>query len=370
MLEVVTKLFKKINNTLNLFLAIGLVLFVVIAIYSFSQPAQSAVNNNATSTQIGTTYAYKATVSPNILYPAGGTVPVGETIVKKITTAIPIDLKSTINAAEEVIVKGTHEVQLVVKAQDLWEKRFPLEQKQSFEQQGTEISIIDSLYTISLNELNAFITQVEEETGITPSNYTLEVEPNLVGTISYAGIERELLVQDKLVFQYAFDSIILASEKAFTSTIPFGTAEVITNTFTLAGVAIPLATIRTASTMLSLLLILAIFFFNKTSFVKRKAKIPSEIDTINKKYGNRIIQVSNNENLNQKSIISLTSFKSIVKIADEKELPIFFHTSHQENQAIYFIVDGNYVYNFETAKIEVVRSAGNRVESHELYAKN
>ena len=64
------------------------------------------------TSQIETSYDYKATITPNILYPNGGTVEVGDTIFKKITTAIPFNLKSTINSDNEVIAKGTYEVQL------------------------------------------------------------------------------------------------------------------------------------------------------------------------------------------------------------------------------------------------------------------
>ena len=132
-----------------------------------------------TRAQIGDNYDYKATITPNILYPNGGTVEVGDTIFKKITTAIPFNLKSTINSDNEVIAKGTHEVQLLVNAGDLWERSFPLEQKKSFEQKGTEISLIDTAYKIDLGKVNTFITQVEEETGIRPSQYTIEVVPNI-----------------------------------------------------------------------------------------------------------------------------------------------------------------------------------------------
>ena len=347
-----------------------LLLSAAVSIYSFSQSATTTNEKNDNSTQIKTTYDYKATITPNILYPDGGTVEVGDTIFKKITTAIPFNLTSTINSGNEVIAKGTHEVQLVINAGDLWEKSFPLEQQQSFEQKGTEISIIDNAYKIDLEKINAFIMQVEEETGIRPSQYTIEVVPTIIGTINYAGKERDIQVEDKLIFQYSYDDIVLSSEKTFASTTPFSTTEVITNTFKLVGVALPLTPVRTVSTVVSLLLLLTILYMNKDFFTKRSTQNPSQIDRINKKYGNRIIQVSEKENIAQKSIITLTSFKSILKIADEKELPIFYHNVHQDGRTAYFIIDGDYFYNYETPKTELVRSTKKGVGSDEVYAKD
>ena len=74
--------------------------------------------------------------------------------------------------------------------------------------------------------------------------------------------------------------------------------------------------------------------------------------------------------MDEKSIISLTSFKSILKIADEKELPIFFHKIHHDGRAVYFIVDGDYLYNYETLKIDLIRSTKKEVGSIEVYAKD
>ena len=69
------------------------------------------------------------------------------------------------------------------------------------------------------------------------------------------GQEKDIQVQDKLIFQYSYDEIILSSEKTFTSTTPFTSTEVITNTFKLVGLALPLAPVRTAYTSLSFLLL-------------------------------------------------------------------------------------------------------------------
>src|SRR5690606_19738106 len=216
----------------------------------------------------------------NVLNPAGGTVPVGETIVKKITTAIPIEIKTTITSTEKVLVEGEHEVQLTVVAEDLWEKTFPLEHKQSFQQTGMTVSPIASNYTIDLNKINAFIIQAEEETGITPSKYSLIVSPTIKGTISFDGIQRDIQTQENLIFHYLFDSIVLASEKDFTSIVQFGSSETVAATLNFLGIAVPVTALRVLSTVMTLVLLLLWILLNN---IIKPRKRKSQIDLINKK---------------------------------------------------------------------------------------
>lgn len=370
MLKIVQKLFRKNSRKSIYILVPALLLAASLSIYTSSQSATTTNVKNDSSVQIGTTYDYRATITPNILYPDGGTVEVGDTLFRKITTAIPFNLKSTLSSANEVIAKGTHEVRLVINAGDLWKKSFPLEQKQTFEQQGTDISILNNPYKIDLEKIGAFILQVEDETGISLPQYTIEVVPNIVGTIKYDGEEKTIQIEDKLTFQYSYDNIVLSSEKKFVSTTSFTTTEVITNTFKLMGISLPLTPVRIVSTVLSLLLLLTLLYTNKDFFSKRNTQSTSQIDKIHKKYGNRIIPVSKKENIAHKSIITLTSFKSVLKIADEKELPIFYHKIHQDGRAAFFIIDGDYFYTYETLKTELVRSSKKGVESDEIYGKD
>ena len=48
---------------------------------------------------------------------------------------------------------------------------------------------------------------------------------------------------------------------------------------------------------------------------------------------------------------------------------LFFATrAHQDGSAVYFIVDGDYLYNYETIKTDLVRSTEKGAESEEAYA--
>ncbi|MGB2993667.1 MAG: DUF5305 family protein [Paenisporosarcina sp.] len=360
--------FKGNNKKIVFTLVVLLIISLPISVYALLKPPTTSNQITDNNLEIDTSFDYKATIKPNLLYPEGGTIDVGDTIIKNITTSIPVDLKSTIHSENEVIAKGTHEIQLVVKATDLWERSFSLAEKQTFEHKGTEISIVDSTVSVNLEEVKSFIKQVEEETGISPEQYSIEIVPNILGTITFEGKEREFQLDDKLAFQYYYDEVVLASEKTFSSVTPFTSTEVITNSFRIFGLTLPLIPVRTVSTIFSSILFIAFIYVYKNFVNNRIKPIRSQIDKINKKYGNRIISVSQKVNMDEKSIITLSSFISVLKVADEKELPIFCHKIHEDGTALYFIVDGDYVYNYETIKSTLIHSTEKGIISDNAYA--
>ena len=368
MRKISVKKFKENNKKIVFTLVILLIISVPISVYSLVKPPSTSNQITDNNLEINTSFDYKATIKPNVLYPDGGTVEVGDTIIKKITTSIPVDLQSMINSENEVTAKGSHEIQLVVKAADLWERSFSLAEKQTFEHKGTEIPILDSTFNVNLEEVKTFIEQVEEETGISPEQYSIEIVPNILGTINYEGKERDFHLEDKLAFQYTYNEITLASEKSFSSVTPFTSTEVNTNSLIIFGITLPLIPVRIVSTIFSSLLLIAFIFAYKNLVNYRVKPIRSQIDKINKKYGNRIISVSQKVNMDEKSIITLSSFKSVLKVADEKELPIFCHKIHEDGTALYFIVDGDFVYNYETIKSSLTQSTEKGIISEKAYA--
>ncbi|QUW23535.1 hypothetical protein JSQ81_08555 [Sporosarcina sp. Marseille-Q4063] len=369
MKRIFSNLLNKKNKKLKFSLTGLLIIAATVSVSSFLQSTTTTSQINDNTAQFGTSYEYQATITPNILYPKGGTVDVENTIFKKITTAIPINLTSTIKSDNEVTAAGTYEIQLIVKAGELWERVFPLQEKQVFELKGTELILIDNNFDIALTEINSFITQVEEETGIRSDQYLLEVVPTINGTITYDGKEMPIPEQENLVFQSSYEEIVLISDKSFTSAIPFTSSEIITNTFNFFGTALPLVPVRIISMILSILLLLPIIYLNASLVATRKKTSTTQVDKINKKYGSRLIPVSQKINSDDKTMITLQSFKSIIKIADEKELPIFYYRTHQDGSAVYFIADGDYLYRYETVKLTIARSTEEILDGDEAYAK-
>jgi len=366
--SILVNLYKGKHKKIFAPLILVLIISAAVSVYSLSRPAITTTQTSANSPRIETNYNYKATITPNVLYPKGGTVKAGVTMFRKITTAIPVNLKSTINYDNEVLAKGTHEVQLVVRAGEIWERMFPLAEKQDFEVKGKTITVLENTYKIDLEKVNAFVLQVEEETGIKSPQYAIEIVPNIQGTIHYDGKEMNIQEQGNLAFQYSYDEITLASEKMFTSTTPLPTTEMNPNTIKLFGLTLPVNPVRIISSLLSLLLLLTIVFVYKNIVTNHDKPITSRVEKINKKYIGRIILVSKKINIDHKSILTFDSFKSVLKIADDKELPIFFYNDHQDGSVIYFIVDGDYLYSYETSITDLIPRTAKRIRKEKTYA--
>lgn len=369
--EIIENIFNKKNGKLILILAILLLISASITVYSITQPSTITNQVDDNISQMETIYEYQATIKPNVLYPEGGTIEVGDTIFKKITTAIPFYMKTTIKSTNEVLAKGTYEIELIIRAGELWEKKFPLDIKQSFEQKGTEISLLDKMLNIDLEKVNTFIIQVEEETGMRSDQYTIEVVPNMQGTINFNEKEVPFQMEEKLIFQDSYDKIVLGSETRFESITPFTTTQKYTNTFQIFGLDLPISTIQLVSSLLSFLLLVAIIALGYKNFAKLRVKrVTTQIEKINKKYGSRIITVSKKINMMNKSIFTLYSFKSVLKISEDKELPIFLYRDALEEIGTYFVVDGDYLYTYDTVKVDLIRNSNKDVDIGDAFAEN
>lgn len=359
------------NNAKAVFYALLLLAVISgsVLVRSLLQPLTTTSEFNDNNANLETSYDYKATITRNVLYPKGGTIDVGDTILTKITTAIPLNLTTSLSLDNEATIRGSHEVQLVIDAGELWNRVFPLEPKQSFDLTGKDLAILDKSYQIKLVEITTFIAQVEEETGIRADQYSIEIAPNIEGTIFYDGKTESIPEQESLVFQLTNDELILLSEKSFKNVTHFTSTGIMTNGFIFLGSSLPLVHVRVISSIFSFLMLLSLIYLYPILMASRKKSSANQVDKINKKYGNRIIPVSQNINSEEKTMITLLSFKSIIKIADEKELPIFYHRIHQDGRAVYFIADGDYLYNYETIKLTIARSTEGIVEGDEAYAK-
>src|SRR5690606_26115188 len=96
---------------------------------------------------------------------------------------------------------------------------FTIHSKEKLEREGKNISLFDISSQIDLDKVEAFIQQVEKETGVKHLQYELEVVPTIQGVVEYSGKVFDIDVQDKLTFNYLSDEIILASEKNFSTAI-------------------------------------------------------------------------------------------------------------------------------------------------------
>lgn len=375
-IEILHLSISKFNNT-SKFIVLGLLaISVIIASYCWLQPTTVTTQNITNTINVRTDYNYQATITPNRLYPEGGTFDVNNAILLNVTDKIPVTLQTTINSNSPIIVDGTQEIQLKLIAGHYWEKIFPLAKEKSFNIEGTEISLINGNYDIDLKMIKSFIAEVEKEVSIRPEFYTLEINPNINGTLHYNGNDQLLAHDNKLVFQIYFNEVLLASDKSFDSSYPFTFEKSEVNTINLAGLIMPVKPVRLLSSLCTLLFLLISIGLFKNQISSKYLLPVSENEKIQKKYGNRLIPVTQKTDSTPQNIITLNSIKSLVQIADVKDLPIFhYQFPQQPNNHLYFMIEGDYTYHFNVTVSPFVRSRVQQknnkteAESESQYAK-
>ncbi len=346
---------KKNHTIINYLLLIFLAASAILAIFTWLQPATVTQNNENTLT-IQSTYDYKTTITANSLFPEGGTVDTGNTIFKNITQAIPVTLDTVINFKEPVLAEGSHEIQLLLKAGEYWERTFPLQEKRSFKNEGTEIAVMKEKVSIDLDMIKEFIAEVEKDLSIRPEFYTLEVMPNLAGTVSRDGMVQEIQQADNLKFQIYFEEVLLASDTSFTSSYPYSETMTYTNTLHLFGLGISITLLRNICTAAAAFFLLAILLMNKEGLISRMNRSSSESVKIERKFGDRLIPVSQEMQTEGKNIISFDSFKSLIQLADAKDLPVFQFKDTPLHTVHYFVIERDYIYQLEVHEATFTRT--------------
>lgn len=331
-----------------------------IAIYSWLQPNKITSENVDNDLQIKTQYDYQATISPNILYPDGGVIEKKKELVKAILSDIPFTINSTIRSDKPVTVKGSYEIQLIVKADNIWEKKFTIGEKKNFSGNGTEISIFKGdRFKIDYESVSDFISDVEEELSIQPEYYSLIVQPYVNGIIQYNDSTQVLTLQDQLVFQDYFENVILGSDTEYSSSLPFTTSTVTENEISLFKFTIPLILVRLISSVLALLF-LAIYLLLIVKF-KQKQSVQEKII---RKHKDKLIPLSKQIETYNHSVVHLHSFKSLLQISDSKELPIFYVSSSIDHATVYFIIDSYYIFQYKFIEKPML----NHLEERDAYA--
>ena len=346
---------KKNYTIINYLLLTFLAISAILAIFTWLQPTTVTQNSENTLT-IESSYDYKATITANSLFPEGGTVDTGNTIFKNITQAIPITLDTVINFKEPVSAEGTHEIQLLLKAGEYWERTFPLQEKRSFQQEGTEISVLNEAFEIDLEMIKEFIAEVEKDLSIRPEFYTLEVMPNLTGTISRDGMVQEIQQANNLKFQIYFEEVLLASDTSFTSSYPYSETMTYANTVQLFGMGASIVLLRNIGTAGVIFFLAIILLMNKDAVVGRLYRPSSESVKIEKKFGDRLIPVSQEVMMDSKNVISFDSFKSLIQLADAKDLPVFQFKNASHHTVLYFMIERDYVYQLEVHEAPLTRT--------------
>jgi len=103
-----------------------------------------------------------------------------------------------------------------------------------------------------------------------------------------------------------------------------------------------------------LLLMLLVGIMEMTMSKKRKV---SDIDLIDKKYKSKMISVTDKSKFENFIHVDLHDFKSLLKVAEEKEELILKYIDSMENMVYYYVMGTTYIYSYHTSKEFAIESS-------------
>jgi hypothetical protein len=323
-----------------------LVLFSAIAFRTFTSPEHVNMVTYMNNIQQKTDYSYKIDVIPSSLYPYGGTITPEHRIFTKITENLIVSISSMIRAEKPVLVEGSYKIIIKLVAEDLWEKEYNIIiSNQKINIEGTEISLINDAVRIPIHDILEYTQIMEQELGYSSDRYLISINPIIEGTIKAGNKSNPIASPPELTFSLTSRDISLIGEKSFVNDNPVQETEVLVSDYNFMGFSIPLSIARLVSFILTLGPLTYISLYTVDALRNQKENIYESV-AIDLKYKNRLINLKRSFDYSDKYILIVDDFKSLVRIADEKELPILrFEASAVSVN--YFVINGQCIYSYQ-----------------------
>lgn len=342
------------NRLVYIVAAVLLITFLILTCISFSIPyliQETIVTNNIEQTcDIG----YSAEVVACTLYPKGGIIKPEGILMGSIAKYLVFDVEALVQSDRPVDISGTSRVNAILVADRLWEREFPLSRQTNVNATGEHNVLISGTFRLDVNKIFKFIDQVEKETQIPPNKYVLRIRPEIEGLIISDEFRTELAPVPDVIFEISGKKLIQVSEsgdeifsqddmEAFSVKTPVTQSNSIMQNIILAGIAIPVLSVRYILCGLTFALACFWLFIFMRAHVKRAQ--PSEEEKIEKKYGHSIYPLNLQMQSLGKQTLELGSFARLLKLSEDRELPIF-KANGDEKTPYYLLIDADYVYFF------------------------
>ncbi|NLX69829.1 MAG: DUF5305 domain-containing protein [Clostridiales bacterium] len=322
-----------------------LILFSVFTYHTFTSPEHIERVTYKNYIRQQSDYSYKIDVVPSSLYPHGGIIVPEHRIFTRITKGLILNIHSFIKAEKPIAVNGNYKIIAKITAEDLWEKEYAvLKQGQYLSKKGTEISLIDDEIYIPISDIFRYTEEIENELDFSPDQYKLSIIPVIEGTIKAGDKSNPIASPPELTFAFTSREITPISELNFVNDNPIKETEVLSSGYSLMGLSISLSVARLVSSILTLVPLTYIVYFIANVLKKQKKNVYESV-AIDLKYKNRLINLKRSIDFSGKCILILDDFKSLVRIADEKEMPILRFEDSAAN-VDYYVIDGQCIYNY------------------------
>ncbi|HEY8489844.1 MAG TPA: signal peptidase I [Dehalococcoidia bacterium] len=331
-------------------LALATAAFLALAVYAFRQPAEGPQTVQHRQFTHTVRFDYTAGMVPSPLYPDGvvssaapaapgqeaGTPPEPPPLFRRLARTLDVGVTYRAVAEEPLELTGQYRADLEIVAEDGWRHTVPLVPPTPFAGQSVAFRV-----PLDLQQVFAFVNQIQGQTGFTPRRYELRLVP----TIEVAGQAGDRPVDGRYApaFTMAMDAVQLTLAPALEYSQPQQTGETVQadRHAGLLGLSLPVKALRVLGAAGAAAGLLATGIA-AAAVVRRLGK---ESERIRMRFGSRLVSVSRAEFHGDEQRIRVASMQDLVRLA-EQDGRMILHLEEQEGLHVFAIPDGLVLYEY------------------------
>jgi signal peptidase I len=307
--------------------------FLALSIISFTRPLNRTADG--ISYQQSGSFFYSAAGTPGIY--DTDTVRSGEPIFPKLTCFLNVGFTYNLLGLSTQQISGTHQLYArILDEQSGWQRTIQLKPETAFNG-----STFFTAAAVDICQVNSLVGLVEQETGLHPNTYTLEIIDHTVFTANLAGIQATDTFDPSLVFKFDKAHFYLESSNGKTdplNTIKEGMAgnpNLQANTFSILGIQVPVWVARMLSLLGFAFFLIGLSIIGANIYKETK----QDQEALTKfKYGSILVDVYE-RNLTPTSVtIDVTSMDDLARLA-ERHGTMILHMVR--NFLHYYLVQSN-----------------------------
>ena len=340
----------KLPKSIRIVTIVILTLLFVFSTYSiyaaYQEPTTTEESYPAVNYSSTGRFNYIVYLKNNTVYNKTQLKPGEGKIFKQILESINLSFIYSLNVDTNADIYTTYSMQAAINT-DLWTKKYNLIDFTELTNTGKSINFNESL-EINYSYYEKIWVQINEETGLTATNPSLEITCNIYTTATTNEGDLSTSLSPTISFSLAGKTIEVSEDLSQTKTGSINKLNIISHPEVIDQ--------RNNSLFLMILfLILLIVFF---VFTKNKIETISEfkrmINRIRKKYGEWMVESSSNPLDPTMKIIQVKTMDDLSKVGEELGKPIISYNKGADRHEFY-VVDNSVSYKYELKSDEKIR---------------
>jgi hypothetical protein len=235
-------------------------------------------------------------------------------------------------------ISGSYRITAKIQT-DLWDKTYTVVPTEYFNFTGQN-GYFEQEFPIDYEFYDDVVKSIDTQTGVTSSNPQLLITCNVI----IQGNTGENSVYDtfsqSMTISLNTKIIEFSEELSLRETQTFTKTQTVTNS--------EIYEQRNNWTIITIIFVIinSLFFVFTTNKIEHHDKVEKQLKQINKKYGEWVVETSQNNPSLKKNIIALKSMDDLQKVSEELGKPMVHYNSKTSNQHSYYILDDDIAYQY------------------------